>query len=649
MLINLGVALVSTMLVAVCLIVLFTSNGRRTLALFGELDERLSSLSHDEAKESSFEYTEEIVEKQANVTGSFMGGYRKILELEKLNLEKMYEGKPGNEAEIIDAVAELLGEAFTDDASMQHAYIVTASGVQRELGNEERFAGKDLRDSEAYKQISEGDGEFVWTEAYSDREGRPVITGGTAFHDVDGTVAGVIATDLFFDSVMPRIMNAKIGEDGMAFIVVSDENAFPTETIGSLVKKDEKWKKCIADIFSTKKGSLTGEIDGKPVYVIFRQIPGMEWIFCSVITDEEIAGTADLIQAEIELSETDFAAQTTGNFRNILAAAVLMILLVLLGTAVVSYLVAGMFTRPILDLHKGVEAIGGGNLDRRIEVKSADEIGELTEAYNAMATRLLEYIDDVKKMAAEKEHVEAEMSMAADIQSGMLPGGPISGVGYEAAGFMRPAKSVGGDYYDYFEVDDTHVAFVIADVSDKGIPAALFMAIGRTVTREITKSGDGLEDVFFRVNNILSRNNENCQFITAFEAVLDRVTGEVTYVNAGHEPPMIVHVDGSVEEVYIKSGLPLGIMEDCSYETGSLKLKCGELLYMYTDGVTDGVNSQEERFERDRIVKFLSSVNRDAFVLEEIGRFVEELDRYSQGMSQADDITMLMLRYNGTK
>ena len=211
---------------------------------------------------------------------------------------------------------------------------------------------------------------------------------------------------------------------------------------------------------------------------------------------------------------------------------------------------------------------------------------------------------------------------------------------------MNPAKEVGGDFYDFFMVDDTHLAVVMADVSGKGVPAALFMVIGKTLIKDHTQPGKSLGEVFTDVNNMLCDSNSEGLFITAFEGVLDLVTGEFRYVNAGHEPPYLCKQGEDFEAYKIKAGFVLAGMEDLRYREGSLQLMPGDRIFLYTDGVTEATDGAGRLYGSERLHRVLNA-NLDAGPETLLPTVKADVDQFVGDAPQFDDITMLCLAYHG--
>ena len=282
-----------------------------------------------------------------------------------------------------------------------------------------------------------------------------------------------------------------------------------------------------------------------------------------------------------------------------------------------------------------------------VSINTGDEIEELFDSFKEMFGDVKEYINKLSSVTAEKERIGAELDVAKHIQASMLPcifPAFPDRKEIDIYATMAPAKEVGGDFYDFFMVDDRHLAIVMADVSGKGVPAALFMVIGKTLIKDHTTPGRDLGQVFSEVNNLLCESNSEEMFITAFEGVLDLVTGEFVYVNAGHEMPFICKAGGNFEPYKIKSAFVLAGMEDMKYRAGSMMLEPGDKIFQYTDGVTEATNVNNKLYGMERLGVILNKVK--GRKLEEILPAVKaDIDEFVGEAPQFDDITMLCLEY----
>lgn len=249
------------------------------------------------------------------------------------------------------------------------------------------------------------------------------------------------------------------------------------------------------------------------------------------------------------------------------------------------------------------------------------------------------------KLVTEQERIKSELSIATKIQADCLENdftafNRLTAVNLTA--HMKPAKEVGGDFYDVFMIDQNHLCFLIADVSGKGVPAALFMTMAKTHIKNFATVGLPLAEVAARANNQLCYKNESGMFVTAFICVLDVRSGEVQFVNAGHNCPFVQKQDGAFEMFRAKANLVFGLMEDVPYREQTLTLNPGDSIYLYTDGVTEALNPAQELFGDDRLYEIL---NRHRAQAGEPETFVQaiyrEVQAFADGEPQADDITML--------
>ena len=283
----------------------------------------------------------------------------------------------------------------------------------------------------------------------------------------------------------------------------------------------------------------------------------------------------------------------------------------------------------------------------KLDIRTSDEIQNLAESIKRMELDINQYIDDLESVTAEKERIGAELDIAKHIQASMLPcifpAFPNRSE-FDIYATMDPAKEVGGDFYDFFMVDDRHLAIVMADVSGKGVPAALFMVIGKTLIKDHTTPDRDLGKVFTEVNNLLCEANSEGLFITAFEGVLDLVTGEFKYVNAGHEMPFICKAGGEFAPYKIRAAFVLAGMEDMRYRAGSMMLEPGDKVFQYTDGVTEATNSSNELYGMDRLGTILNKV-KEGTPHEILPAVKKNIDEFVAEAPQFDDITMLCLEY----
>lgn len=301
----------------------------------------------------------------------------------------------------------------------------------------------------------------------------------------------------------------------------------------------------------------------------------------------------------------------------------------------------------VSDKHE--ESQDGHSKIEKLNIKTGDEIEELSESVKKMESDLNTYIDELTAITSEKERIGAELDIATHIQSSMLPcifpAFPERNE-FDIYAQMTPAKEVGGDFYDFFMVDERHIAIVMADVSGKGVPAALFMVIAKTLIKDHTLPGEDLGEIFTKVNNILCESNSEGLFVTAFEGVLDLMTGSFTFVNAGHEIPYIYKKGSGFVPYKVKPGFVLAGMEDMKYSSGEITLDIGDKIFQYTDGVTEAVNDKNELYGSERLCSVLNGSSKKT-TYEIITDVKNDIDTFSGNTDQFDDITMLCLEYKG--
>lgn len=275
------------------------------------------------------------------------------------------------------------------------------------------------------------------------------------------------------------------------------------------------------------------------------------------------------------------------------------------------------------------------------------EVGNLARSYITMIRDMELYVEDLKSATAEKERINTELSLASDIQAHMLPCifPPFpEHEEFELYATMIPAKEVGGDFYDFFMLDENHLAIVIADVSGKGVPAALFMVIAKTLIKNQAQTGQEVNEVFANVNRLLSEGNDMGLFVTAWMGILELTSGKLTYANAGHEAPLLKLKGGEFVYLESKPGFVLALTDFAGYQKNELYLQPGDRLFLYTDGVTEATDTDKQLYGKERLLEFMNKHSSDG--TEEVLRKLKtELDQFVGEAPQFDDITMLMLDF----
>jgi len=282
-------------------------------------------------------------------------------------------------------------------------------------------------------------------------------------------------------------------------------------------------------------------------------------------------------------------------------------------------------------------------------IKPDDDIGMLVKSFMKLKTLINENLNDLETTTAEKERIETELNIASNIQTSMLPkdfNEFSNNKPFEIHGFMSAAKEVGGDFYDFFNTDRNCINFVIGDVSGKGMPATLFMVKTMHLIRNKSEFRDKLSQVYEDVNNAACERNEENLFITSWIGKLDLDKGKLTYVNAGHNPPLIKQNNEEFEYLNSSANLVLGLMEGMPYEEYELNLNYGDMIFLYTDGLTEANDNYKEFYGEERLKAILNK-HKDEKLSEIINEIIKDLSKFCNNQEQFDDITMLLLRYTG--
>lgn len=357
--------------------------------------------------------------------------------------------------------------------------------------------------------------------------------------------------------------------------------------------------------------------------------------YCTYLTVEGYYAIATLPQQEVTQSRNISAAITLG------VECVIFILLFI----VIYFLLKHRIVNNVRSINVSLSRITGGNLDERVKVGGSEEFTTLSEDINTTVATLKQYISDAEK------RIDRELELARTIQYAALPSifPPYPNRNdFTIYACMNTAREVGGDFYDFYLLNEHTLAFLVADVSDKGIPAALFMMQAKTLLKSLAESGLSVEKVITQANDKLCQSNEANMFVTVWMGILDLRTGALQYANAGHNPPMLRRAGGSFEPLNTPGGLVLGGMEGIAYQAQTLSLQPGDMLYLYTDGVTEATDASGALFGTQRLKNALDEM---------IGNDVEALctsvgahiDRFVGNASQFDDITMLSMLYKGDK
>ena len=340
---------------------------------------------------------------------------------------------------------------------------------------------------------------------------------------------------------------------------------------------------------------------------------------------------------------------------------VLFIAMIILITIVVSMIVTRkLIIKPLKLVSEGAKGFSLDKDDFETEgfdkediidlpIKSNDEIGDLYREIQSMQSRIVDNVNRLTKITAEREKVNTELRMASEIQNSMLPGDFPDNKEFELYASMNPAKEVGGDFYDFFFIDDNHLCLLIADVSGKGVPAALFMMSSKIIIKYRATMGGGTPgEILTDVNSILSKGNESMMFVTVWMGILDIHTGIMKCSNGGHEFPIIRTGDGAFKIYKDKHSVMVGVSPKAKYSDYELKLNPSDAIFVYTDGVPEANNTKKEMYGMERLEATLNGIGKKS-PKDTLKAVRESVNEFADGAEQFDDLTMLCLEYKGKR
>ncbi len=556
------------------------------------------------------------------------------------------------ELQILQSALDLLYAATESDPNGGMYYYASESGFVMYGTDVADFVSRDLDlRQRAWYTGAAGQYGVCWTPIYTDaRTGELNITCSAPVFDGDGSILGVVACDILAEPLINTVMANDIEIIEYAFILDEFGKEFvssvPGKTLADYItdqgQRDLLTQKMLA---STTNANLYNEDEIMAGYTL---ISTTNWKVGILIDYQKIIAPAHRVEELTRNSSDRFRQYLDGRISSAILVSLTVTALILISAFLVSQRVAKSITKPLALLTDGAGYISEGNLEYRLEIKSGDEIETLADSFNTMTRKLRDYIENLAKITAENERISTELNIATQIQMDMLPNifPPFpQRKEFEIYAAMQPAKEIGGDFYDFFLIDDDHLGIVIADVSGKSIPAALFMVIAKTLINNRTRAKEAPQDVFANVNKQLREGNETAMFVTAWLGILEISTGLMTFVNAGHNPPLLKKAGGTYEYLKTKKGFVLGGMDGLSYTQIETQLEKNDMLYLYTDGVTEANNPASELYGEKRLRDTLNS-SLDLTPSELLPKIKADIDSFAQGTPQFDDVTMLAILIN---
>ncbi len=597
--------------------------------------------------------------------------------------------------EVMSRLRHVLTSVYRMDSNISSVYYASKEGFTLFADNKQSMAIDDKGEPkifdpetrEWYKNAVNAGGPICSSLNTDFFSGEPMITISTpVYSEKDHTLLGVVAVDVTMKTVedilgaskteyaQVCVTNAKgdiqiaTNQDGRFGLapngsnnIYSDsmptiERAIDSSTAGnagySIIRLDENDEEVTEEMLYQNRMAIVNGEDVEPLQpngykVYYAPIPVLNWTYLYIAEVNSLTERITQIMNNFFL-KTD--AQQMAN-RGAMMASVVILIVVLAIILVVMYIVTGRLshnvTEPIEELTKKVRKINGDNLEFSWDMEADEETTTLAESFGTMTDKIRDYIRDLTTITAERERIGAELDVATRIQRDMLPVNFPNRKELKLYASMTPAKEVGGDFYDFFEIDEDRMGLVIADVSGKGVPAALFMVIAKTMIKNSAMNGIASPaEIFNTANTLLCEGNEEMLFVTAWIGILTLSTGEMVCVNAGHEYPALRRAGGRFEIIQDKHGVPLAAVEDARFSEYTLKLNPGDQLFVYTDGFPEAVNEANEQFADERMLEAMNEPGcEEPQALDE--RIRARVKEFTKDVSQFDDMTALGILYFG--
>lgn len=452
-----------------------------------------------------------------------------------------------------------------------------------------------------------------WSEPYFDDGGGNVLM-ATYSNPImyDKKFAGILTIDLSLKKLQEIISSIHILETGYAFLL-SKELLF-------LVHPD---KSKIMTQYNNSNIEYNRIIKEKDQWIYYSKIPSTKFTLAIVLPHNELFASLQ----QISLISTILAL--LGSFLLIVTMSI----------------ISRRLIRPLKQIVKLTNEVSNGNFDKKIELPgNKDEIYQLSLSVNRMQDAIKRYMSDLKIATMKEERIESELDIARSIQMSMLPKKHPNEDNVSISAMLKPAKAVGGDFYDFFYIDKEHMCFVIADVSGKGVPAALFMSVTMSYIRAFATALKTPSEIVDKLNNVLALNNDANMFVTLFLGVLDVNSGVLSYVNAGHTEPYVASQTQKLKALKFCGNPVVGAFEDIKYKEETIKFQDDEKLFLYTDGVNEAFSKEDEQYGEKRLELLLEQVK--AMNSSEIITEIENsLEKFCLGREQSDDITMLIIHF----
>ena len=509
------------------------------------------------------------------------------------------------------------------------------------------------------------EGGLIWTDLEKDGyTGEPIVMCAVPVY-VDDELVAVCGASLSLANIETSVVSADLGEGGFACVLNSQgQVVFSPVTEGMFAFSENEESADLREsegyigmLITNAVGGGSGvemvDVDGEGYYIAYNYIDAIGWTQLLLLPQSTVDAPADLMIDNLSEISSSTTQEYTDEIKKISAITFIILVVIIASAVAASLILARRIVKPIDHMTKRIGEIGGDELVFKLEpiYNTGDEIEFLAKAFARLSEQTVMYIKNITEITAEKERIGAELNVATNIQASMLPNlypAFPERDEFDLYASMDPAKEVGGDFYDFFMVDDDHIALVMADVSGKGVPAALFMMISMVLIRTRTQIGGSTSEILAKVNDQLCETNEEGLFVTVWMAIVDINTGHVVESNAGHEYPTIMRAGGEFELIKTKHSPAVATMEGMNYKEWEYDLNPGDRLFVYTDGVPEATNAKNELFGTDRMLDALNA-DKDADNVQLLKNVRKAVDEFVGDAPQFDDLTMLAFTYYGKK
>lgn len=532
--------------------------------------------------------------------------------------------------------------------------IMSPSGLYFEYSKIPFHIEFDFRTREWYKKAVATPDRTIWVGPYDSAfEKRKVITFARAVTDANGKLLAVLILDLDTSFITQDfIITEKTG--GAAFMInetgrIIARESYETKKL-EWTENSEKVKnfeiQLINAMRSGQRGTMEFKIDNENFYIGYAPIKQTGWSVGITLPERNVLRATAKAEQEIEASATAYHLFIDSFINSKKTLYILVGGIMLLLITVIEYFFATSLTKPISILQQSAEKLGEGDLSLQISTGTGDELEELAKSFNTMGSNLKQHIKEIRENLEARQKIINELAVAAKIQASMLPRNfpafPDNNE-FDIFATMNPAREIGGDFYDFFLLDNARLCFCIGDVSGKGVPAALFMAKTVTLLRYEAIASNPPDEILLKVNNALEKNNDSCMFATVFLGILNFRTMELEYSNAGHNPPLLNRGTG-YKYMEINKAIALGPVprQAGTYKAERITLAPGNGILLYTDGVTEAKSPDGSFFGSDKLPELLDTTQEQTpeALIEKITGTVKIFEADGP---QSDDITLLSI------